>query len=125
MNRRIVLLSIPSTKTIYDSFGRANGALGFTENEYLGKKARSLTWTGATWTISSNKAINTPIPLGDLIVNGGFAADTDWTKQAGWTIAGNVGVGTATDAVIYQDVGTLHRWAQIVYIGSTCAKLVV
>ena len=31
----------------------------------------------------------------NLVVNGAFAADTDWTKGAGWTIAGGVGVATA------------------------------
>ena len=31
------------------------------------------------------------IPLGtDLVTNGGFAADTDWTKGTGWTIASGV-----------------------------------
>ena len=32
----------------------------------------------------------------DLVINGAFAADTDWTKGAGWTIA--VGVATGTIA---------------------------
>jgi hypothetical protein len=47
---------------IIDSFGRADGVLG-------GR------WIAPTWTISTNKAINTPVGT-DLAINGTF---TDWT----------------------------------------------
>lgn len=63
-----------------DDFDRANGAIGGA-------------WTGATWTIASNVAVNTPTATGgDVIVNGAFAADTDWTKGTGVTIAAGVAV---------------------------------
>lgn len=56
-------------------------------------------WDGGTYTISSGKAINTPALGTEMVTNGGFAADTDWTKGTGWTIAGGVAsinsVGTA------------------------------
>ena len=42
----------------------------------------------------------------DLVTNGGFGADTDWTKGVGWTIASGVGThaaGTLSD--IHQDLG--------------------
>lgn len=44
----------------------------------------------------------------DTVTNGLFTTDTDWTKDTGWTIAGNVAVcdGTA-DARIYQDAGVV------------------
>lgn len=64
---------------------------------------------GATAVVDAGKmlvadAINLvdsePIYFGtgtDMIVNGAFATDTDWTKGAGWTIAD--GVATATGAI--------------------------
>ena len=101
----------------YDTFTRADAALGSTETS--GPDSQALTakaWTGATFTISTNKAINTPALGADAIVNGAFAADTDWTKGAGWTIAGGVGVATAATsnldaAVAPLTVGTWYQTA--------------
>lgn len=83
-----------------DNFNRANGALGSP-------------WSGATWAIVSNAAVNTPSLGADVIVNGGFDADTDWTKGSGWAIA----AGVATKAVTAQSsldeaVGTVGVWYQ-------------
>ncbi|MFZ2992511.1 MAG: hypothetical protein WA061_02235 [Microgenomates group bacterium] len=46
----------------------------------------------APTTLYTSPAVTAPVPsLGsDLVVNGGFATDTDWTKEATWTISGNV-----------------------------------
>jgi lysophospholipase L1-like esterase len=57
-----------------DDFARADGELGNG-------------WTGATWAIVSGVAGNTPTVGAEVIVNGGFVADTDWGKSAGWTIS--------------------------------------
>ena len=65
----------------YDTFTRSNGALGSTES--LGPDSQTLTpkvWTGSTWSISTNAAINTPTLGDDLVTNGGFDSDT-----TGWT----------------------------------------
>jgi hypothetical protein len=35
-----------------------------------------------------------PDATANMVTNGDFAADTDWTKGTGWTIAGGVGVAT-------------------------------
>ncbi len=35
------------------------------------------------------------LPTAELVINGAFATDTDWTKGTGWTIAGGVAVGAA------------------------------
>jgi hypothetical protein len=84
---------------IADAFTRSDGALG-------------QGWTGSTWTISSNKAINTPVPGSEAIANGGFASDTVWTKGADWTIAGGVGERAegAGASNISQDVLTAGIW---------------
>jgi hypothetical protein len=67
-----------------DAFTRANGAIGGS-------------WTGTNWTISSNKAVNTPTLGSELVVNGDFATDTVWTKGSGITISGGEAVATAAD----------------------------
>ena len=56
----------------WDSFTRADGAIGRTEPR---RSARSQPWTGATWTISTNKAINTPAISTDRTVDGGLEAN--------------------------------------------------
>ncbi len=105
-------LWLPSP-VVSDSFDRANGALGTTdgaghaESTGLGSGGSGLTWTGSTWSISSNAAINTPVPGTDVITNGGFAADTDWTKGAGWSIGSNVATAAGVNAAITQTVDPL------------------
>lgn len=69
------------------------------------------TWSlvGATWT-------NTPSLGSDLITNGGFAADTDWTKGAGWTItAGVASHASSSPSNLTQTIATLNTWYQIVW----------
>jgi hypothetical protein len=46
----------------------------------------------------------------ELITNGDFATDSDWSKGTGWSISGGKGIVTnATAASIYQDVLTLSK----------------
>ena len=117
----------------YDTFTRANGALG--NSEATGPDAQAVTaraWTGATWAVASNVAVNTPVAGSDLIVNGGFAADTDWTKGAGWTIAAGVATATggiSTDLTAAVAPLTLGAWYEIAYTISgfaagTCAVVI-
>lgn len=104
----------------YDTFTRADGALGSTET--TGPDAQvlaALVWNFVTgiWTISTNKAIATPALGSDAIVNGGFAADTDWSKGAGWTIAAGVATATAASSDLTATVAplTVGVWYQIQY----------
>ena len=93
-----------------DGFDRADGALG-------------RTWSGATWTISSNKAINTPTLGSELIVNGAFASDTVWTKGTDWSITGGAGVraaGATPNTVISQAVLTTGVWYRAVFEVIAC-----
>ena len=51
---------------------------------------------GANISTASRAAMGSALRLGaDLITNGGFDADSDWTKGTGWTIGS--GVATATN----------------------------
>ena len=75
----------------YDTFTRSNGAIGSTETVGPdGQTTPTRVWTGATFTVASNAAINTPTLGADVVVNGDFDADTDWGKGTGWTIAAGV-----------------------------------
>lgn len=51
----------------------------------------------------------------ELAVNGGFDADASWTKGAGWTIAGGVGVATASSADLSQAVLTVGKWYRVTF----------
>ena len=57
----------------YDTFARADGAIG--SSEAVGPESQAapaLAWSGATWTIASEKAINTPTTGVDACNNPGF-----------------------------------------------------
>lgn len=79
---------------ITDGLGHAEGIAG-----ELGKGGSGLIWSsgGSTWTVSGGKAINTPTIGNNVVVNGGFNADTDWTKGTGFTISGGKAVYSTAD----------------------------
>ena len=53
----------------------------------------------------------------DIITNGAFAADTDWTKGAGWAIAAGVAAATTASAELTQSPTTLYegRYYSVVF----------
>ena len=59
---------------LYDTFGRANGAIG--SSEAVGPEGQAVIahpWTGgATWTVASNKMLNTPTPGAELLTDPGL-----------------------------------------------------
>lgn len=90
-----------------DDFNRSDGALGNG-------------WTGATWTVATNKAVNTPTLGSELFLTGDFAADASWTKGTGWTIAAGVAnhaAGTASN--LTQNVGAVGSWYRVVWTLAT------
>lgn len=79
--KRIVLGSSKLYDGVYDTFTRIDGAIGNTEGKNAnGKRVRRYPWTGATWTISTNKAVNTPTAGGEIVVNGTMEADSNWNN---------------------------------------------
>lgn len=80
-----------------------------------------------TWTTSNYEAVSTP--MGTLIpevqangnvekiTNGGFDTDANWTKGAGWSIAGGVAthVGATSDSWIYQSNVVAGKWYKCTY----------
>lgn len=66
-----------------DQFTRANGAIGTSETSGPDSQAcLARTWTGATWTVAANEAINTPTEGGELVVNGTMEADANWSNES-------------------------------------------
>jgi hypothetical protein len=102
-NSAATQFSFTSTAPFSDTFTRGDGAIGSI-------------WTGATWTIAGNAALNTPTVGSEAIPNGTFDADANWTKGAGWTIGSGVAsrAPAGDSSYIYQDpLGTEGLWYQI------------
>jgi len=71
----------------------------------LGKDKQLLS---GSWSTESGVIYNGPVPGADEIVNGVFAADTDWDKGTGWTIASDVASKAAgTASILEQTVDPL------------------
>lgn len=107
-NIRIPTSTWLPTPLAYDTFTRADGAIGSSETTGPdGQTTPSLAWTGGA--ISNNKLVITPTLGSELVVNGGFDADTNWTKGTGWAISGGTGnvVTGATWADLWQNQSLL------------------
>jgi hypothetical protein len=112
-------LYIPSPLA-YDTFTRANGALGSTEATGPdGQNLSALAWAFTTgiWTISTNAAIATPVSGAETIVNGSFGSDTAWTKGAGWAIASGTANATTASSDLSQTTPplTVGVWYNSIY----------
>lgn len=100
---QMVQLGGLSILPISDDFARADGAIGNG-------------WNGATWTIATNKAINTPSLGAELIVNGTFAVDANWSKGTSWSIsAGAAHHVNGSNSNLTQAVATIDNWYRIVW----------
>ncbi len=66
------------TPLAFDQFTRADGALGNSEGSGPDSQSTPLrSWTGATWAIASNVAVNAPTLGSELVVNPGFEGAYD------------------------------------------------
>lgn len=79
------------------------------EFDTLSDKPLPYPWSGATWDVSGGDVVNTPTFLGnELVTNGGFSVDENWTKSAGVTISD----------------GALHfTGTQVIYAGANQADV--
>lgn len=61
-------------------------------------------WIAPNWTRNPATGLwsNVPVAGDDVIINGEFAADTDWTKNAGWSIADGKATCNGLNGGIYQ-----------------------
>ena len=60
--------------------------------------------TSATY-VAKDGLIKTAGIQPNIVTNGDFATDSDWTKGSGWSISGGKAVGSATGASLYQADG--------------------
>ena len=71
---------------VADTFNRGNGAIGTAETGQI--------WTGSTWNVSSNKAINTPSLGGEAVTNWDMESGNPPT---GWTTSSSSVAGVADE----------------------------
>jgi hypothetical protein len=87
-------LRVPKRKWLpallaYDSFTRADGALGSSETRGPdGQLATARVWSGSTWRTASGTAVNTPATLGENDVSNGDFESGD--PPDGWTAVGSI-----------------------------------
>jgi hypothetical protein len=80
---------------IYFYYGNASASdASSTTKTFISDQAgAAVNWPldDTTATQSYSRVVNPAVSTGkDIVINGGFGADTDWTKGTGWTIAGGV-----------------------------------
>jgi|GEM_PF-4709308 len=94
-----------------DGLGHAEGVAGGLGSGGAGKQILC----ADTWTISSNKAINTPIPLNNVVVNSDFGTDTVWGKGVGVTIGSGRAISDGTVSqyyavVLQNSIMDVNKW---------------
>lgn len=105
-------MSFLGQQTLVPPWG-GGSLLPYTLN-FTGLLAFPAGWTAPNWTVSANTAKNTPtVGVTELIVNGGFEADSDWVKGEGWSIGDGVASHTGGGSQLYQPVLTVGLW----YVG--------
>lgn len=95
-----VIFTKPSgTDPVLGLFGKFRRAVDLTEL-FRWDKLRMHRMAGAAWDeILLDQAV---VP--ELVTNGGFDADTDWTKGTGWTIAAGVATAAAASSDLSQAI---------------------
>ncbi len=88
-------------------------------------------WAGSTWNVSGGTVTNIPTLGSNVVVNGDFGVDANWTKGTGWAIAAGVAgaVSASSDLTAIVAPLTLGIWYQSTYdlsgfIGGTVASVI-
>lgn len=78
--------------------------------------AMAAPWLNTAWSKSGGAAVAAVTLGAELVVNGGFGSDTDWTKDAGWTIGSGVASkALGSSAAIYQAILVDGNWYYIFF----------
>lgn len=96
---------------VSDSFTRENGNIGITDG--MGADVpggAGFVWDGATWTISGNKAVNTPTLGAELLIDGALE---NWTSPTNLTSWSEFKAGSST----------INQESVVVHGGSNSARL--
>ena len=73
-------------------------------------------WYAPAWGVDgSGYAYANPALGPELFANGSFDTDANWTKGAGWTIAGGVAVGSTASGRLSQNVGDAGAVYRVAY----------
>lgn len=123
------------TPIAYDDFSAASlpsGSTLTTGPDGATQPTTARAWTGGTWSVSGAKAINTPVSsVTNVVVNGTFTTDSDWSKGTDWTIdaadsnvatkAIGAGASLLTASADNLTAGTWYRTSHVVtgYAGSS------
>lgn len=117
-NLRIPILLYIPIPLAYDTFTRADGALGSTETvspDGVVELARTWNFTVGVWAVVSNVAVGTPGNGADIITNGDFSSGVGWTTGAGWTIAAGVAGAVTATSSLTQATGVTGTWYKATY----------
>lgn len=108
-------LPVPIVSDGFSTLGTSDG-LGHAETSGVGSGGSGVTWTGATWSVSGGKAINTPSLGSELVINGDFSVDANWSKGTGWSISGGTANASAVSGFdITQNILTIGKWYKMTY----------
>lgn len=91
-----------------DDFGRADGGVG---GYWL---------SGSAWQIASGRLVGAPHLGQNVVANGGFDGDTDWSYAADWTLSGGVATVAATGVSTLTSLRNPIIALSLYYAGVTC-----
>lgn len=117
---------IAEYQAVYDAMvSPPPGNVAFQQNKMVRKLVADGVWTKldifycyAQHTNDDGEALldwKQPTGGSDVVTNGGFDTDSDWTKQAGWTITGGKAVATATTGSMFQTAVASGKTYQTTY----------
>lgn len=120
-------LCTPIVSDGFSSNGTSDG-LGHAETSGIGSGGDGVVWSGATWSVSGGKAINTPTLGSELLTNGELESIVSWTTGNSASLStianprtGSIGAvslvltnGAASQGFAYQQIAnSLGKWYRL------------